>query len=61
MQHSNIFKNITEAGEYSIDSKILLKTAKKHHRVKELTKLIVSLKLMLETDKKLNNSLKKMV
>jgi hypothetical protein len=31
MQHSKIIKNISEAGEYSSDSNILLKTAKKHH------------------------------
>jgi len=31
MQHSKIIENISEAGEYSSDSNILLKTTKKHH------------------------------
>jgi hypothetical protein len=31
MQCSKIIKNISEAGEYSSDSNILLKTAKKYH------------------------------
>jgi hypothetical protein len=31
MQQNKFIKNISEAGEYSSDSNILLKTAKKHH------------------------------
>ena len=52
MQQNKFIKNISEVGEYSSDSNILLKTTKKHHGVKELTKVIISLKLMLETVRK---------
>ncbi len=52
MQHYKIIKNISEAGDYSSDSNILLKTAKKYPWVKELTKVIILLKLMLETVRK---------